>query len=106
MPPSPKEALLARLSVLVRREEKIARHLQGGDGRLEADFGDIANFVASDEVLEGLEDAALNEIQQIRSALNRIEAGTYGICPGCGDPIPPRRLEIMPAATRCVGCAS
>jgi DnaK suppressor protein len=104
--PELRGALVARLQQLIGREEKIASHLQGKDGRLEADFGDIANFVASDEVLEGLEDAALAEISQIRAAIGRMETGTYGLCAGCGEGIPLPRLRAVPAATRCIACAS
>ena len=39
------------------------------------------------------------------AALRRIAAGTYGMCSGCGDPIPYARLLALPTATRCVGCA-
>ncbi len=102
----PRQKLEARLRALVRREEKISRHLQGQDGRLEADFGDIANFVASDEVLEGLEGAALAEIKEIRGALNRLETGDYGFCGTCGGQIKARRLEILPHARHCIACLS
>lgn len=45
------------------------------------------------------------ERQRIAAALARIEAGEYGWCVACGDPIPPRRLELDPAAPACVRCA-
>ncbi len=44
---------------------------------------------------------ALNEIE---SALARIEAGEYGLCIDCEEPIDLRRLEAHPAALRCAGC--
>lgn len=97
----PKAALLERLATLTGREDAIARHLRGQDGRHDADFGDIANYTAGDEVLEGLEDAALREIEQIRAALRRIEAGTYGLCAVDGEPIPDARLRAMPATAFC-----
>jgi DnaK suppressor protein len=102
----PRERLQQRLAALTRREEKISQHLQGQDGRLEADFGDIANFVAADEVLEGLEDAALKEIQEIRAALERLESGAYGVCVSCGSPIAPRRLAILPHTQHCITCVT
>lgn len=37
-------------------------------------------------------------------ALALMEAGHYGICVGCGDPISPERLKYVPAALRCVSC--
>jgi DnaK suppressor protein len=98
-------ALLARLQSLLGREEKLAVHLRGEDGRREADFGDVASFTAGDEVLEGLEDAALAEIREIRAALDRMDLGTYGICEGCGQPVPPQRLAVLPHARWCAPCA-
>lgn len=41
-------------------------------------------------------------LQRARAAL---EAGTYGICAGCGEPIPDGRLEIRPDAEYCVPCS-
>lgn len=36
------------------------------------------------------------------AALERVAAGTYGVCEVCGRPIPAGRLEVRPGATRCV----
>ena len=44
------------------------------------------------------------QLQQIDSALRRIDAGDYGLCFLCGDDINPARLKIDPACTRCTGC--
>ncbi len=46
------------------------------------------------------------EDKRITAALARIDAGEYGHCLRCDEPIPRARLEIDPAATLCVGCAS
>ena len=40
----------------------------------------------------------------INAALIRIGADRYGNCVACGAPIPFERLEIVPAADRCVAC--
>ncbi len=45
-------------------------------------------------------------ISDIDRALIKIEAGTYGICDICGDPIGEARIEALPAASFCVSCAS
>lgn len=42
------------------------------------------------------------ELDQIEHALERIDAGTYGVCEECGKPIPAERLEARPAATMCI----
>lgn len=46
------------------------------------------------------------ELQQIKSALTRIETGDYGYCINCDEAIVPGRLELDPAASLCVACAS
>ena len=106
MATDPRAILLTRLGELTGREEAIAKHLRGHDGRLEADRSDIANFTAADEVLEGLEDAALAEIAQIRAALERVDAGSYGSCVTCGEDIAAGRLAAVPATPFCRGCAT
>ena len=45
-----------------------------------------------------------SQVAAIRSALQRVQKGTYGICEGCGRAIPPERLEFMPEAAFCVNC--
>ncbi len=39
-------------------------------------------------------------------ALERIEAGTYGYCDSCGEPMAKARLEAVPTARLCVACKS
>jgi DnaK suppressor protein len=45
-------------------------------------------------------------IDEIEDALRILEAGTYGLCSGCGAAIPYERLEAVPAAPRCLECQS
>lgn len=45
------------------------------------------------------------ERRRLSAALARIDAGEYGYCDSCGEDIAPGRLELDPAATRCVDCA-
>jgi DnaK suppressor protein len=46
------------------------------------------------------------ELEAIEEALMRLENGTYGLCEACGQPIEPRRLEIMPETPLCRNCMS
>jgi len=43
----------------------------------------------------------------VRWELNlvRLNAGQYGICERCGNPIHPERLAILPDARLCIDCA-
>lgn len=45
-------------------------------------------------------------LDQIETALQRIEDDSYGQCEECGVKIPESRLEAIPYAARCVQCAS
>jgi DnaK suppressor protein len=44
------------------------------------------------------------EIDDIDSALHKLEDGTYGVCEECGDDIPVKRLDAVPSASYCVNC--
>ena len=45
-------------------------------------------------------------LRKIEAALLRIDNDDFGICQVCEEPIPLKRLEFDPTATRCVDCAS
>jgi len=45
-------------------------------------------------------------IKDIDKAIEKAEAGTYGSCESCGNPIGEARLEALPASSLCIGCAS
>lgn len=46
------------------------------------------------------------ERKRLAAALVCMDEGEYGYCEDCGDEIAPGRLELDPAATRCVECAT
>jgi RNA polymerase-binding transcription factor DksA len=95
--------LRARLAELTARSGEIEDDLREP---LDADFAEQAVDLADDEALEGVDEVLRAEARQIGFALARIEAGTYGTCTACGEPIARARLEAEPAATRCVKCAA
>lgn len=43
-------------------------------------------------------------LRKIELALERMEAGEYGLCEECGDDIGIRRLEARPVTTLCIRC--
>jgi DnaK suppressor protein len=51
-----------------------------------------------------LREQAERRFHSIDHALARLDAGKYGTCESCGQPIPPERLEFVPWATSCVAC--
>jgi len=44
------------------------------------------------------------DLTLIDKALSEMDAGRYGICAECEEPIAPKRLKALPFATRCVEC--
>lgn len=51
-------------------------------------------------------DHARRRLAELDEAQARIDAGTFGVCEVCGQPIAPERLEARPTATTCISCAS
>ncbi len=45
-------------------------------------------------------------IKKIKTALERIDDGSYGICEECGEDIGTKRLEARPVTTLCIECKS
>lgn len=86
-------------------EKTLNRFEAALDAPSNPDAEDRATERSDDEVLEGLGSSGLAELRQINAALERIEKGDYGVCVNCGEPIPEKRLEIIPHAARCARCA-
>jgi DnaK suppressor protein len=63
-----------------------------------------ATWELTEAVLSRLEGREKHELDEIAAAQARLEAGTYGVCESCAQPIPLVRLRAMPAARRCVAC--
>ncbi|WP_105381848.1 TraR/DksA family transcriptional regulator [Neorhizobium alkalisoli] len=59
----------------------------------------------NDEVLEELGEVGEKELVAIDAALARIDAGTFGTCAKCGQPIAERRLDAVPHTPLCQVCA-
>jgi DnaK suppressor protein len=51
-----------------------------------------------------LRDRATQQLELVDAALARLDAGTYGACLRCGQPIAPERLDALPWAPHCIGC--
>ncbi len=49
---------------------------------------------------------AEQHLAEIAAAEERLDAGTYGFCERCDEPIGEARLEARPTARTCIRCAS
>jgi RNA polymerase-binding protein DksA len=87
---------------LRKRVSRIHEHARDP---LEQDSAEQAAQLGNVEVVSALESEAIAQIAEIEAALQRLQAGTYGICFSCGEPISEGRLKVRPAATKCLDCA-
>ena len=63
----------------------------------------IQHASARDDAMNNLERTS-NRLREVRTALHRIDARTFGICAGCEESISPRRLAALPWASLCIAC--
>lgn len=89
-----------RLEILLKRIR--ANRTQ----ELEHDSAERAVQLQNQEVVDALGNDARTDLVNIKAALARIDAGTYGECDDCGSTIQRARLRAYPMATRCIDCAS
>ncbi|MEV6520396.1 TraR/DksA C4-type zinc finger protein [Longispora sp. NPDC051575] len=68
------------------------------------DAADLAEAAASQQTGNIEIDRAARRVAELRAALDRLEAGTYGACERCARQIDAARLEVLPAARTCVSC--
>ena len=55
---------------------------------------------------KGLREREVVQLSQIREALERLDAGAYGVCVACGGAIPFERLFVFPEAPECASCVT
>ncbi|GAC1445212.1 MAG: hypothetical protein NVSMB55_25010 [Mycobacteriales bacterium] len=65
---------------------------------------DTASDVADLDRENAMLEAAEEQRAQIREALARIDAGSYGTCVDCSATISEARMSVRPEAARCVEC--
>ncbi|MBA3718538.1 MAG: TraR/DksA C4-type zinc finger protein [Actinobacteria bacterium] len=100
-------------TVLLEERKRVAEAMQyiqdehpDNDDEMAPDnhLADSAAVTLDQELDETLEENSSHVLTAIDEALERIEAGTFGICVNCGKEIPPERLEALPYATLCIDC--
>ena len=100
-----KQELLARQKELEARVKAINNDVSHINQPLSSDWSEQAVERENDEVLEALGIASQQELIQIKSALKRIENGTYRNCEVCNELIPFERIQLLPHTTHCTRCA-
>jgi DnaK suppressor protein len=96
---------------LRRERAQVWRALETTDTELEGlerhEPGDLADDAATDAtrtLLARIEARDRQVLGDIAAAQARLSEGTFGVCEGCGQPIPFARLRALPATRRCLAC--
>lgn len=76
--------------------ELLAEHRE--DGPIDIQSGDAGADSTEADTNLGLTADVRHEIAEVDAALERLDAGTYGIDEETGEPIDPARLEAVPTA--------
>jgi DnaK suppressor protein len=93
--------LRAEISAAEKALSGLMRDSGDGAGDDQADTG-TKNVTREHEM--ALATNAREVLYQTERALRGLEAGTYGLCENCGNPIGKARMQAFPRATLCVDC--
>lgn len=110
--PSEKTLKDLRASLEEERSNLAARLAEMDEGDAGAtlafdhNFADTSQVTAERSEMEALVGSLRESLDEVIEALAKMDAGTYGVCESCGQPIAPARLEAKPAARLCITCAS
>jgi len=74
----------------------------GGSPDFDDNFADSGQVAAEQGENKSLAAQLRGELDEVERALGKVEAGTYGRCERCGEPIAPARLEAVPTARFCI----
>ena len=80
--------------------------LGGANLTYDSNFADSSQVTAERGEVEALAGQLRETLDDVERALAKLDAGTYGMCEDCGQPIDPLRLEAKPAARYCINCAA
>jgi DnaK suppressor protein len=96
---------VARLAALTREFDGIVESAALGATDDEHD-PEGATIAFERAQVASLLEQARSHLADLDEAIRRVEAGTYGRCDDCGQPITAERLAARPAARTCIGCAA
>jgi DnaK suppressor protein len=98
-----KDLLSSQLNELLDRAERtVAELIRNGD--LSADIIDQASSDIGRNYTLRICDRESRLIKKIKTALTKIEEGTFGICESCDEEIGVERLKARPVTSYCIRC--
>jgi DnaK suppressor protein len=101
-----RDQYLRSAEALKAQADSLALEHEPGDVQFDEEGGEGGTSNIDREMDLVLSAQARTAAAEIDRALAKIEAGTYGFCEQCGQPIPDARLQALPYAALCVSCKS
>ena len=98
-----RQILNDRMQELLSEAEKTVTGMTSS-GENYPDPTDRASLESDRNFMLRIRDRERKLISKIRSALERIDSGEFGICEMCGDDIGEERLKARPVTTLCIAC--
>ena len=99
-----RDKLMDRRVSLVGQVQAAEAYSRERDAEATQDPADMAANAYTKELLMSMSTNDRQLLDSIDAALERIEAGKYGKCVHCGQPIQDKRLEAVPWARHCLTC--
>jgi DnaK suppressor protein len=99
-----RDRLLGRREGLVGQVMEAEQYSRERDSEATQDPADMAANAYTKELLFSMSNNDRRFLELIDEALVRIEAGEYGECVHCGEPVQDKRLEAVPWARHCLRC--
>lgn len=96
-----KKDLLEKIEQLIALGQPSAERKEGSPFGKREEEADEASELEKRLALERRLEESLSEVEH---AIEKYEAGTYGLCDSCGKPIEQARLEAIPQASFCLKC--
>ncbi len=101
-----RESYTRQADELKAEADSLALEHEPGDVQFDEEGGEGGTSNVDRELDLLLSAQARGAVLEIDRALVKIDAGNYGTCEQCGQPIPQARLKALPYAALCVGCKS
>src|ERR687894_2736943 len=99
-----RDKLLDRREGLVGQVQAAELYSRERDAEATQDPADMAANAYTKELLISMSDNDRQLLGLIDEALRRVEAGEFGECVNCGEPVHEKRLDAVPWARYCVKC--
>ena len=100
-----KALILQQLGQLQGEQDaKLAETVRHERSESESEHSAMIAATPTAQAEQTLSDQHDMEIHGLRTALDRMESGEFGICDDCAAPIAFGRLKAYPMAIRCIGC--